>query len=384
MAVKKTTTPTKKVAPVKKSAPAKKAEPAKKAGPTKKVEPTKKAGPTKTSPAKATPAKAGTAKRPVSSSLAQLWDNESNAANASNTLPDGDHVVRLNSLTLKKDKKKGDIVFLEVEAIDGEYEGKKGRQRYMLSDENGDKASGMDYLARDLGLLGYEKVPGDELEDTLETLTTEQPMLVVRARTNTTSGFTNIFVQGLAADDLTNGGGGDAAAVDLEVGSRVTFEVEGEQVSGEITSLKNGSARVHTDAGDDYDVDESDLVAEEGEAPEEEEATGEIEIESAVTFECEGETKTGTVEKIKGKKATVACEDGEYEVDLTELTLDDGTGGEPEETAEVEVGSRVQWDDDGTERQGEITKLSGDSATVQDDDQDKYKVALSDLTLVTE
>lgn len=334
----------------------------------------------KAAPAKKAEEKSATkTKSPSSNSLSKLWDQEADASKASNRLPDGEQVVRLNSIQLNVDKKKGAAVFAEFEAIDGEAEGKKGRQMYKLTDENGDKAAGMDYLARDFALLGYEKVEGDELEATLEALTEAQPMVVVRVKDG--GQWVNIYIQGLAEDGAENIGnnGEEADEAIIEVGSEVSFESEGETVTGKVLKITDGVARVKTDDGN-YDVDLADLATGGGE---EEETTPEIEVGSTASFESEGGSYTGEVKKIKGDNAVVEVGDDSYQVALSDLTIDDGSGGVGAEGVDIEVGSRVTWDDDGTQREGEVTKISsdGDSAVVMDDDKDKYKVDMSELTL---
>jgi hypothetical protein len=88
-------------------------------------------------------------------SLADLWD-DTDPSEATNTLPNGTHEVRINKIELKEDKKKGEAAILEVEGLEGDIEGLKGRQLYKLRDVKGGKGPGLAYLMRDLALLGYE------------------------------------------------------------------------------------------------------------------------------------------------------------------------------------------------------------------------------------
>jgi hypothetical protein len=48
----------------------------------------------------------------------------------------------------------------------------------------------------------------------------------------------------------------------------------------------------------------------------------------------------------------------------------------------IKVGSMVTWDDDGDDKSGEVVKVKGDKAVVKDDDDEEFKVALDELTLV--
>jgi plastocyanin len=121
------------------------------------------------------------------------------------------------------------------------------------------------------------------------------------------------------------------------------------------------------------------------EEPEEPEDTpAEIEEGSEVTWDDDGDEKTGTVKSIKGKKAVVEDEDGdEHKVALDDLTLADGgeKEEEEEEKAEIEVGSDVKWtDDDQDEHEGTVKKIKKGVATVKEGKKE-YEVEVGDLEL---
>ena len=110
-----------------------------------------------------------------------------------------------------------------------------------------------------------------------------------------------------------------------------------------------------------------------------------IEVGSLVKWD-DGE---GEVVKIKGGTATVEDDDGdEHKVDLDDLELvvvekkEEGKK-ESKKEAKIEVGSEVEWEDkDGDSHEGEVLKIKGDVATVEDDNGDEHKVDLDDLELV--
>ncbi len=122
------------------------------------------------------------------------------------------------------------------------------------------------------------------------------------------------------------------------------------------------------------------------EEPEEETPEAEIEEGSSVTWDDDGDEKTGTVKSIKGKNATVEDEDGdEHTVKLADLTLSESEE-KDDEVEKIEVGSDVTWkDDDDEEQTGEVEKIKGDTAYVKVGKGKKaetVKVDLSDLMLV--
>lgn len=324
--------------------------------------------------------KASAKKAEGKSSLAHLFD-DTDMSEASNMLPEGEHEVRLNSFEIKDKPGKGTSAFVEYEAIDGDYEGKKVRQMYMLTEPNGEKKQGMAYLKRDLALLGYEDVKGKDLESSLQTLTEEQPICIINVKNN--GQYVNAYLQGLAENVAT---GDDTkteeAAPEIEIGTKVQFDSDGDTVTGTVLRIKADSIRVKGDDGEIYNttLDELEIFTEEDNA-EEAEAETEIAVGSQVTFDDDGDEKSGEVIKIKGDVATVKDEDGDkYEVDLGDLTLA-ATGSLNLAEAEIEVGSRVTWDDDGTDMEGEVTAIKGTKATIKDDDDDKHKIELEDLTL---
>lgn len=296
---------------------------------------TKSTKSTKASALAPSPAKASKAsKKPSRSSLASLFD-ETDMSEASNLLSEGEHEVRLNSIEISEKPGKGAAAFMEVESIDGDEEGKKGRQMYKLTDEDGAKQVGMAYLKRDLALLGYEDVSGEDLVSTLEELTNEQPMLIVNVKKN--GQYTNIYIQGLAENVEAGDDDEDEDETEtpsIEIGTRVTFDNDGEEVAGKVLKLKGEDAVIKGDDGEKYQVNLDDLSVEDEEAEEEEEEVDDVEeeteedeeiaVDSRVTFDNDGDEVEGTVKKINVKKQTAVVEDDdgdEYSVDLSDLTL---------------------------------------------------------------
>lgn len=306
-------------------------------------------------------------------SLAELFD-EADPLDASNLLPEGEHEVRLNSMVLKEDPKKGAGVTAEYESISGDEEGKKVRQFYKLTDADKQKAPGLAYLKRDLALLGYEDAAGAKLKKVLETIGEKQPMVIINVKV--TGQYVNAYLAGLAGDaDDTSGTESEGETVELEVGAEVTWDDSGETKEGKISKIKGDSAIVIDSDGTKCTVDLSDLSAK---TEEEETASQEIEVGSKVKWnDSDGDDQTGVVIKLKGDKVLVQKADKSKEnVDLDDLSLNSEEEVEEEEVAaddEIAVGDEVIYNDDGAK--GTVKKVLPDKFLITDGDGDDIKVS---------
>ena len=71
-------------------------------------------------------------------------------------------------------------------------------------------------------------------------------------------------------------------------------------------------------------------------------------------------------------------------IDFTRSMIEEKPSGESEKSKEskIAVGSEVEWEDkDGDDQEGEVIKIKGDTAVVEDDEGDEHKVDLADLKL---
>lgn len=112
-----------------------------------------------------------------------------------------------------------------------------------------------------------------------------------------------------------------------------------------------------------------------------------IEVGSEVEWEDKnGDDQEGEVIKIKGDVAIIEDDNGnEHKVDLDDLELATPKKSESKpgkKETKIEVGSEVEWKDkNGDDQEGEVVKIKGDVATVEDDNGDDHKVDLDDLEL---
>ena len=129
------------------------------------------------------------------------------------------------------------------------------------------------------------------------------------------------------------------------------------------------------------------------EEPEEEEEAedepAEIEEGSKVTWDDDGEERTGTVSDINQKKGTCTIDGDDDEtykkVALSDLTLvedeDDDAPEESDDEPKIEKGSEVTWtDDDQDDHEGTVVSIKGDTAKVKEGKK-TYEVEVSELTL---
>lgn len=328
-------------------------------------------------PAKKAPANNGGSKR---TTLADLWD-ETDPGEASNFIPEGEHEVRLNEIEHKVDKKKGEAAFAHYEILEGEFEGRKGRQMYKLTDEAGNKAPGMAYLMRDLALLDYKDISGKALLKTLKEIGEEQPMVVINAKESGV--YTNYFLQGLVGKSPAGKGDSKDDDDEIEVGDKVKWDDDGTDREGEVISInkKKETAKVKDSEDDEFVVDLDDLEKSEGGGDAD---TDEIEIGDNVKGENDsGDKVEGEVVKIKGDVVTIKDSDGDkHKCDKDDLKKVEA--GADADDDKIEVGDKVTWEDtEGDTKTGKVKKIKdNDDVIVIDEDDDKHTVDIDDLTKV--
>lgn len=302
-------------------------------------------------------------------SLAELFNN-TDAAEASSHPPEGEHVMRLSKAELTPPKKgKGILAYVYYEILDGEHEGKKGRQQYGLVNADGSKGQGFAYFKADLAKL--EKDPEvkseKDFKKIFEELSEEQPMCVVRVTSN--GEFMNYRLQGLAEE----GSGGGESSPEVEVGDEVEWvDDNGKTLKGEVLKIKEDSATIKDKKGKKHVVDLSDLSKEEAEGDGEGEVEFEVGDEVSFPDPSDADEKlTGIVTEIEEDgehDLTVKVGKKEYIVEQTEATKEGGEGEGEGEAPEVEEGDMVKFKnpkDDDEVLEGKVTEIDGADITVK-------------------
>jgi hypothetical protein len=114
-------------------------------------------------------------------------------------MPVGRHRAFITEMVLEEPNDKGTSAKVTYEGSpqseNEEVHGKSLSQWYKLLDKDGTPAQGLGFLKRDLEILGYADVTGDQLEDVFAQITSERPEVVINVKQN--GQWTNAYLQGL-------------------------------------------------------------------------------------------------------------------------------------------------------------------------------------------
>jgi hypothetical protein len=131
-------------------------------------------------------------------SLANAFDSTPAGA-AFAAWPAGKYQVNLTGAELTPhDEKKGQSVqftYTGHEDEDDAVAGKEMKQWYKIANADGAAGPGIGFLKKDLAILGYEDVTFADLEDTLDRVQSEQPLLNVNVKQN--GQYSNVYIEGL-------------------------------------------------------------------------------------------------------------------------------------------------------------------------------------------
>jgi hypothetical protein len=123
-----------------------------------------------------------------------------------------------------------------------------------------------------------------------------------------------------------------------------------------------------------------------------------LDLDEYIGLECgaeiehekyQGKTKGVIVDLYPAEEVEGDEEDEEDEEEEEEKPAKKGKKGKKEkpakkgkkESAEIEVGSDVTWEDDGEEYEGKVTKIKKGVYFVEDEEEDEWELELGDLTL---
>lgn len=153
---------------------------------------------TPTSPVKTDKKPVKTGDEQDTGSLASAFDSTPAGAGFA-TWPAGKYQVNLTSAELMPyDSSKGQSVQFTYTGHEDEEEGVAGkeiRQWYKIANADGKAGPGIGFLKKDLAILGYEDVTFADLEDTLDRIQSEQPLLSVNVKQN--GQYANVYIEGL-------------------------------------------------------------------------------------------------------------------------------------------------------------------------------------------
>lgn len=87
------------------------------------------------------------------------------------------------------------VAIVTFEGTEGAAEGKTIKSRYSLCSEEGEMQGGVGFLKKDLEILGYDEIDLASLAETLESIASDRPAVVVKTKQN--GQYINAFVQGV-------------------------------------------------------------------------------------------------------------------------------------------------------------------------------------------
>lgn len=245
------------------------------------------------------------------------------------TLPDGKYEGVIEEALFDG----GQVKWTVTVSSPPDFEGRKAFLSHGLEPEQ------QPYLKGTLKLLGVD-VPED-IEDLPEVLHGLQGTAVeinVRTKWNEKHqrDFTNAYFNGVLEDGepgeeeevVTTTEDEDEEGVELEVGSMVSFESDGEELTGEVTAVNEDTATVLV-GDDEWDVEfeelspaEEEAEEEEPEEEEEEASEGEDMVGKTVEFDYEGDMVQGKALRLdKDGNLEVEVNGEEWVIDPAEVTV---------------------------------------------------------------
>lgn len=118
-------------------------------------------------------------------------------------MPVGKHVANITEFVLEEPNEKGTSAKVTYEGSEQseneEVHGKSLSQWYKLLDKEGQPAQGLGFLKRDLEILGYADVTGDQMEDVMAQITNARPLVSINVKQN--GQYTNAYLNGLVEDE---------------------------------------------------------------------------------------------------------------------------------------------------------------------------------------
>ena len=201
--------------------------------------------------------------------LGAMQDVYDGGKEAAPGVPEGQYTLQLIKCALAVSQTSGNPMIKRTHlVVEGDYEGSQIYDNLVMANE-----SNMWFVARFIELMGYQ-VPDDitEIEDIVSKLNDANP--VYTARVKKSGDFTNVNVIQLleeegdgdetpapsqesdTPDPVEDDGDGD----ELDEGSYVKFEGDGDEVLGEVIALEDTEVVIKDTNGDEWTVDQEDVT----------------------------------------------------------------------------------------------------------------------------
>lgn len=122
-----------------------------------------------------------------------------NKAKATGSVEAGKYEAVIDEFVLQKADEKGHSARIKFKiASEGDAQGQTTTQWYKLFNADKTPAQGLQFLKKDLAILGFDDVQFDDLEDAFEEITQNHPGVAITVKHN--DGFVNTYLQGLCED----------------------------------------------------------------------------------------------------------------------------------------------------------------------------------------
>lgn len=289
-------------------------------------------------------------------------------------IEDGPYIAQLFAAELKESAASWHYVDWQFKILEGESEGELVSRRSGIETEEN-----LVWLMRDFARFGLDPddidiEDNDDLEAILAGIVKGKPKCRIVAKTGD-SNIQNVYINKVIDMEAEESGDGDD---EFEKGDRVDVDIDGTDYPGVIKKIKDDTVTVECDDGDTVTADLGDLTKLDGNGEDDGDTDADDWLGEQAGYRkgkkmfvgkviaIDKEDKTFVMKTNEGKKVA-----GDIE-DLEKVEPD------------LEKGDRVSCDVDGTDYEGTIKKIKGDTAIVTFDDGDVETKDLDELTKLEE
>lgn len=279
---------------------------------------------------------------------------------------DGPYIAQLVAAEVKESAAGWHYVDWQFKILEGDSEGDSVSRRSGIETEEN-----LVWLMRDFARFGLDPddidiADNDDLEAVLAGIVKGKPKCRIVAKTGD-SNIQNVYINKVI--DIEEGTNGDGD--EFEKGDRVDVDIDGTDYPGTIKKIKGDSATVECDDGDTVSADLADLTKldDASDAGDPDDWLGEEagykkgkKMFVGKVIAIDTDDKTFVMKTNEGKKVA-----GDIE-DLEKVEPD------------LEKGDRISCDIGGTDYEGTVKKIKGDTAVITFDDGDVETKDLDELT----
>jgi len=259
----------------------------------------------------------------------EQWDGVSSGFGE---VPEGMYSMQVMNAELKETRN-GDLrVSVQYVIAEGEHTGEMIWDGFMLEKDGKFFESGAQFLKRWIERLGEEVPPIDEVEDTLQAITRKAPIILGEVKKN--GDFTNVRMREVMGAEgpaqkpkrsaPTTAKKKEKEASPFSDGDRVTFNADGEYITGKILGMDEDTCTVLSTDDEEWEDIPLDMLeaAPEDEGPQEDEEKEEAGEDNTDLLEFIGAHDLEGADDSMDRAGLIGVID-EYEWSAKELTKDE-------------------------------------------------------------